>query len=176
MRRALDMMILLCLLLAPLRATGQRAELGIISSPRSAGIALLLSGKSGNRSLIRTYVDLYKVMDGTCEVPGYKVDYHILYQVYDRSFSDDFALILSAGPGAVAGYVRDKGKERGLGLGLSGAFIMSMEFRSVKLSAGISAVLGCHVSSSRLHDRTLDFYQNGVYQSYIPEITISYSF
>ncbi|MGM9742305.1 MAG: hypothetical protein ACI3ZC_04535 [Candidatus Cryptobacteroides sp.] len=176
MRLALKMMILFCLLLAPLRATGQKAELGVISSPRSAGIALLLSGKGENRSLIRTYVDLYKVIDGTCETPGYKVDYHMLYRVCDRKFSDDFSLNLSAGPGAAAGYVHDKGKNRGLGLGLSGAFIMALEFRSVTLAAGISAILGCHVSSSRLHDKTLDFYKNGVYQSYIPEITISYRF
>ena len=46
MRRALDMMILLCLLLAPLRAAGQGTELGIISSTRSAEIDLLLYGTS----------------------------------------------------------------------------------------------------------------------------------
>ena len=176
MRRALDMIVMLCLLIAPLRAAAQKAELGIMSSPRSAGIALLLSGKGGSRSLIRTYVDLYKVIDGTCKSPGYKIDYHILYPLFDRSCPDGLSFHLSAGPGVTAGYVRDRGKEIGAAAGLSGVVSIAIVFRSVTVSAGFSAALGCHMNFSNIHENTLEFYKNGVYQSYIPEITIRYRF
>ena len=60
-------------------ACSQTTELGILSSPKTAGISLLLETKSGTATLVRTCFDLEGIPRGRYDKPGYKADYHLLF-------------------------------------------------------------------------------------------------
>ncbi|MGM9738505.1 MAG: hypothetical protein ACI3ZT_08870 [Candidatus Cryptobacteroides sp.] len=175
MKRLLFISLLLGIL-PDVCARSRNPEVGIVSSPRSAGIAVQMESRYENISVLRIYADLYKVLDGHYSSPGYKADYHILFPLFDRKCKDDISYRITAGPGAAAGYARDAGKSCGVVAGVSAMASMDFSLRSFSVSLGFSAVLGCHLGFATRHENTLEWYKNGLTKAWIPEITIKYRF
>ncbi len=151
--------------------------MGILSSPRHAGLTARFSFRSGTPSILRAYTDLYGVLDGKYSQPGYKVDYYIMFPFFSSSFKDGTVLEIAAGPGAMAGYARDRSACSGSVFGLSA--LLSAEFRfnvPIVISLGFSASLGGHVIFDDRFGGTMKFYRNGMYDAWIPELSIRYRF
>ena len=85
---------------------GQKVEVGLLSSPRSVGIAIDVGSRSSNTSLVRLYTDLYEVISGKYQTPGVKADYHITFQLAEKTFSDGTRARVIVGPGVCTGYAR----------------------------------------------------------------------
>ena len=137
----------------------------------------MMMNKNGNMSLARIYVDLDKVLRGVEQTPGVKADYHILLSLTDKKWGDALGLNLLAGPGAAVGYAIDKGKSHGMIAGLSGVFMARFSFKPpVTISVGLSCIMGCHITTKSKFEKTLTLYKSGIYNAYIPEITINWQF
>lgn len=81
-----------------------------------------------------------------------------------------------AGPGVMAGYVTDLGNVPGAAFGMKGRIGMECKFqRSIVLSASLSPILGCHLTT-RNDEIRMRLYKSGLLQTIIPEIGIKYSF
>ena len=157
-------------------ACSQTTELGILSSPKTAGISLLLETKSGTATLVRPCFDLEGIPRGRYDKPGYKADCHLLFTAREFNFGKS-ALSLTGGPGAVVGYTHNTKGKYGVIAGVSGTFQATLRSGSpLSLSLGFTAMLGCHMSSNPVHGSTLEFHSLGVRYAYIPEITIRYRF
>lgn len=155
----------------------QNVEMGILSSPRHAGLTARFSFKSGTPSILRAYADLHGVLDGKYSQPGYKTDYHVMFPFFSSSFRDGTVLEIAAGPGAMAGYARDRSAGRGAVFGLSA--LLSADFRfnvPIVISLGVSASIGGHVIFDDRFGGTMKFYRNGIYDAWIPELSIRYRF
>lgn len=155
---------------------GQKVEVGLLSSPRSVGIAIDVGSRSSNTSLVRLYTDLYAVISGKYQTPGVKADYHITFQLAEKTFSDGTRARVIVGPGVCTGYARDVGKERGLVVGLSAISYIDLIFKPLSISAGLSGALGCHINVESAYGGTLSLYQNGLTKFWMPEISIKYRF
>lgn len=149
-----------------------------MSSVRSAGIRADFAGGGEERtsSAVRVYVDLYKILNGRYITPGLKADYHCLFSLSEHILRDGTALDIRTGPGVAAGIVRDRGKDRGYLIGLSGMASAQMRFGDLCIAVGFSAILGCHIHSDRSDDVTLTLYSNGLSGALLPEVTIKYGF
>ena len=81
-----------------------------------------------------------------------------------------------AGPGIIAGYVTDFKNTPGAAFGLKGRIGVECRFkRSVTLSASLSPIIGCHITSSGENIKML-LYKSGLLQTVIPEIGLKYAF
>lgn len=81
-----------------------------------------------------------------------------------------------AGPGVMAGYVTDLGDTAGTAFGMKGRIGMECRFqRSIVLSASLSPILGCHLTTKNDEIR-MRLYKSGLLQTVIPEIGIKYAF
>ena len=81
-----------------------------------------------------------------------------------------------AGPGIMTGYVTDLSSTAGAAFGLKGRVGLECRFkRPVTLSASLSPVLGCHITTGNAEVR-MRLYQSGLMQLIIPEIGIKYTF
>lgn len=155
---------------------GQNAELGVLSSPIHAGLTSRFTLKSGTPSMLRLYMDLYGVLDGSHSL-GCKADYHVLFPFCEKQLKGGSSLEISAGPGAMVGYAYDIKEPQGLVAGLSAALSADFRFKApVVVSLGFSGVLGCHILHYRNGGGTLKIYRNGICEAWIPEIGIKYRF
>ncbi len=145
---------------------------------RSAGLRADFAGGGEEKtgSAFRVYVDLYKVLNGRYITPGLKADYHCLFSLSEHILRDGTVLDLRTGPGVAAGLVRDRDKDRGYLIGLSGMASARMRFGDLSIEVGVSAILGCHIHPDRSDDVTLTLYANGLSGALLPEVTITYGF
>lgn len=145
---------------------------------RSAGLRADFANGGAEKTIsaIRVYADLYKVLNGRYITPGLKADYHCLFSLSEYGMRDGSVLDIRTGPGVAAGVVRDRNKDRGYLIGLSGMASVQLRFRDLSVAVGFSAILGCHIHSDRSDDVTLTLYGNGLSGAVLPEITIKYGF
>jgi hypothetical protein len=81
-----------------------------------------------------------------------------------------------AGPGIMVGYVTDMNDIAGGAFGLKGRVGVECSFkRKVTLSASLSPILGCHITSQNAEVK-MKLYKSGLIQAIIPEIGIKYTF
>lgn len=155
----------------------QNVDVGIISSPRHSGVLLGLTSKNDNYSAIRIYTDLSNVISGKYKEPDLLADYHILLNVFEKKVNDEFSLALNAGPGVFAGYVVSNACRSAVG-GLSGIASLDFKFKvPIRISLSFSCELGFNISpQNNRSEHTVQLYRNGLTRSWIPELTIAYSF
>lgn len=148
-----------------------------MSSPRHSGVVLGLTSKNDNYSAIRIYTDLSNVISGKYKEPDLLADYHILLSIFDKKLNDELALEFNAGPGVFAGYVVSDTCRSAVG-GLSGIASFDFKFKApIRISLSFSCELGFNISpNNNRNEHTVQLYRNGLARSWIPELTMSYSF
>lgn len=160
----------------PVLCGAQVRSVGLMASPKSAGIETIFRSKSGVTSGVRVYFDLYGVLKGDFDKPGCAADYHVLYGIAEKDCRR-CSLKLSAGPGALLGYGRDRKSGYGLNAGLSGIVMAEFSFGvPVSISLSLSGALGGHLVFDKETGGTLSSYKNGIYRCCIPELTLRYVF
>lgn len=171
------LMALAVLLLLPQGLFGAAPEkgcsfaLGAIQSPKGVGIcADFYRDASSFRSLALT-ADLIDILDGSASTPGVKLTYYLNMVLKDWS---EGKYACYAGPGLMAGYVRDLNNHLGFAGGVSG----DIGFRAHCLK-GITLSLEFQVDfalqfKNRYTDMSL--YRAGYSHSYFPLLRIQYSF
>lgn len=170
----ISLIFVFCLLISE-EGRAQTFECGLISSAAQAGVRFrFMSGR--NDSELRLCADLYHVIDGKNNCPGGLASYFIRFNAAEWKINEEVRVQFNAGPGASAGYVMDNSDRRGVVAGMSGMASFDFRFNSgLSVSAGFSAVLGCH-TGKKDGNTTLIFYHNGIYRAWIPEISINYRF
>lgn len=159
----------------PCISYGQKVEAGVKSSPKSFGAVLDIRGKQ-TTSRMEICADLYRVLDGSCSSPGYRIGYQMSFPLIDKALSECCQFLFEAGPGMTAGYVRDGNKALGLMGGLSGIAVIDLIFNKITISCAANAVLGFHLNYQNSESGTLELYINGLKQAWMPEISIKYRF
>ncbi len=165
------------MLLLQQECRSQSVSAGIMSSPRHSGAFVGLTSKSGNNSAIRVYADISNVISGKFREPDLLADYHILLNVIEKQVNDGLALKFNAGPGVFAGYTVSDVYTSAVG-GLSGIASLDFKFKvPVWISLSFTCQLGFKISpDSNREEHTVELYRNGLARSWIPALTIAYSF
>lgn len=171
---------LICFTLCPPAYSSSRSRavaIGGSFSPKSIGLTLEIPNKK--EDALNTFIigaDLFGVINGRYQA-GYKIEYFLNYDIISWKGNEGLSLSLFAGPGAMAGFVRDREKNPGLSAGLCADIGVSFSFpSSVKISVGFSAGLAYHISKLKGSGHYVTFYKNGVYMSPYPVIGIVYIF
>jgi hypothetical protein len=150
---------------------GRSVALGVVQSPKGVGFcADFYRDATSFRSLALT-ADLIDILDGSASTPGVKMTYYLNMVLKDWS---EGKYAFYAGPGLMAGYVRDLSNHLGFAGGVSG----DIGFRALCLK-GITVSVEFQVDfalqfKSRYTDMSL--YRAGYSHSYLPYLRIQYSF
>ncbi len=159
-------------------------RLGVISSYKDFGLSLGIQGGTRN---IRNTFEIKADMEGMFSdkeesVPGIKLTYLHQNALARREVGEEkIPLALYAGGGLSTGYVRDRGIEHkslcpiaGLAAEIGLLFSYPSGFDiALNLSAEFCLML---VKSNDYGPDGLSFYRNGIYNAYIPELSIYYRF
>lgn len=149
-------------------------DFGVLSSPKNVGFSLRHTSRKQNLSVINLSADILDVIGHKHDNAGIKCDYALLLPLTDGNIGEETSFSVMAGPGATIGYVADHGTSKGHMCGLLGSICIDFAFKvPVHISLSVNTTLGCHITKE---GKTLEFYKNGIYRSWIPEITIYYRF
>lgn len=155
---------------------GGRHVAGLNFSFKEAGIVY---GRLGDDYFneIKFSTDLSGVMRGWVDYPGYKVSFSRHITVFSKEISSGSEMRLTAGPGVMAGYLRDNDTKYGTTLALSGHLgMMFVTPRNVILHFRFTADLGLHHSKAPNGGDVLKPYYDGLTRSYMPELALLYKF
>ena len=156
------------------KGSAQVVDIGLLSSPKSVGFSFRHLSRNQNLSVVRLSADILDVLSHKHDNAGIKCDYAMLMPLTAGRIGEDTQFSVMAGPGASVGYVADHGTSKGHMCGLMGAVCIDFAFKvPVHISLSANAILGCHITKD---GKTLEFYKNCIYRSWIPEITIYYRF
>ncbi|MBR3284645.1 MAG: hypothetical protein IKI70_00010 [Bacteroidales bacterium] len=174
-------LVMAALLFMPLslsaRPTGEGdVYWGTIHSPKGFGVFadFLWTGRGFNS--FGFYADIYGISSLKASVPG--IRFSFLHNVVLKQGSlgeGDATYSLFAGPGLMAGYVMDRDVRQGFAAGVSGDAGVRFDFpSSFAVCIFLQADLALHM---KMHSQTtLSLYQNGLYQAWMPVLSISYRF
>ena len=121
-------------------------------------------------------VPVYGISSLKASVPG--IRFSFLHNVVLKQGSmgeGEVSYSIFAGPGVMAGYVLDRDMRQGIAVGLTGDMGVRFDFPS-SFAVGIflQGDLALHM---KIHSQTtVSLYQNGLYQAWIPVLSISYNF
>lgn len=151
-------------------------EYGLASSPRGIGLALMTQKSPAYFNSYSLVADLNGVLSGKRPFPGLKGTY--VYDVILKEFTveNDVSACFYAGPGLVAGYVRDTDKPFGVVSGLAGNTGVRFDFkRGVSILAECQADIAVYLSrNQRYGNIDLTLYNAGVVRSFYPHIKIMF--
>ena len=172
------------------RAAAGEYYLGAYNSLKGIGAsAAFRSGDSGTMNIINLYADMFGVFSGRTRDVGvaasFSRDYVLAYADFDYA-----CLSIHAGPGCLAGYVRDferhffssEGepyKNMGLVAALTGNIGLSADFfsHSVSIDVSFSVNPGVHIRKDKDNGALLlSLYKRGLYYCLIPQVCIYYRF
>lgn len=157
------------------RAGGMHVT-GLVFSSKEAGIVYGRLGEDYYNELMLS-ADLFGVMRGWVDTPGYRISFSRHLNIYSKEIFSGSEMRITAGPGVMAGYLRDNDARYGTTLALSGCLgLMFLTPRNVILNLRLSAELGLHHSKAPNGGNVLRPYYNGLIRSYLPELVISYMF
>lgn len=158
---------------------GTRSEWGAIYSPKEIGLTYTSSSLDGSPwHMARIVADMLDVVRGKTGTPGVRGVYSIAYPMKTWKSLNGNQIDLVAGPGAVLGLVKDHGASHFSALaGLEGMAGIYYHLNSgFVLGIGLSGELGLCLSAKDTHDTRLSYWKHGIYQAFIPEISIAYRF
>ncbi|MCI1786025.1 MAG: hypothetical protein LKI59_07815 [Bacteroidales bacterium] len=166
-------------LLSVQKSTAQTINAGTFHSPKGAGIALdLNTGKDNTYFSFIVNADFHGIINGKTKMPGIMFSYFYNFESVRRKLNTESYISFYAGPGTVAGYLKDKGKDFGAMGGLAADAGINMIFsKSFVISFGWSSEFAFHLKKSDNPDyNVMTLYKNGVYRWYYPELKILYEF
>ena len=161
----------------PARTAGERdVYWGTIHSPKGFGAFADFVWPGHGFNSFGMYADIYGISSLKASVPGIRFSFLHNVVLKQGSIGDgDATYSLFAGPGVMAGYVLDRDMRQGVAAGLTGDIGVRFDFPS-SFAVGIflQGDLALHM---KIHSQTtLSLYQNGLYQAWIPVLSISYNF
>ena len=157
------------------RAGGDHVA-GLAFSPKEAGISY---GRLGDDYFneISISADLSGVLRGWADIPGYKISFSRYLVLFSKDIPSGSEMRLTAGPGVMAGFLRDNDTKYGSTLALSANLgLMFLTPRSVIIHLRFSTDLGLHHTIAPNGGDVLKPYYTGLIRSYMPELGIFYRF
>lgn len=180
MRLRLNLLALIILLLPVGHDALAQKGLGVGSFQSFKGVGLsfeTLSPSGREFNTFTLYADLAPVYLGDNPDPGVKFNFshNIRIAQFNPQTLDDLSLI--AGSGFSTGWVRDSGRDK---YGLCGALSGTFGARAV-FPCRVCFILGITIETGLLlYDNgghpTTTLYQDGIYQTILPHLTILYQF
>ena len=147
---------------------------GTLHSPKGFGAFADFVWQGSGFNSFGVYADIYGIASLKASVPGIRFSFLHNVVLKQGSLGDgDASYSIFAGPGLMAGYLLDKDMRLGIAAGLTGDLGVRFDFPS-SFAVGIflQGDLALHM---KLHSQTtLSMYQNGLYQAWIPMLSISY--
>lgn len=170
------LVLFLTLVTASFPAAGQ-SWIGLHSSPKWAGVSGFITTKGGeSRYRSDLLLDMNGVFRGWNEIPGIRLRLTRDYLLLHRDLPTGTSLYWLAGPGLTLGYLSDSDNIYGFLGGLTIESALFLDFaRPFSVCMGLSADFGLHYRMKD-HHGVLQFYRNGVYRAYYPEIMLLYRF
>lgn len=156
-----------------------RSELGAVYSPKEIGVTYTSSSSSGAPwHMVRIVADVMEVVKGENREPGVRGEYFIAYPLMTWESVNGNVIDVVAGPGTVLGLIRDHRSFHYSALaGLQGMFGIYGHISSgFVLGVSFSGGFGLCFSAKDSHDTKLSYWKHGIYQAFIPEISIAYRF
>ncbi|MBQ6244972.1 MAG: hypothetical protein IJK55_09710 [Bacteroidales bacterium] len=192
MYRTFHKLLLALALMLPCAAShGQgRVLAGTLHSPKGVGATVLLHARNGREMDIFTLrTDFYGLLDGRTRDVGGCFTYSHDYLLWDQD-REDYRLRLHAGAGGMLGYVHDfeKGffsatdrrllRNPGAMASVTGNVGLCIDFDNrLSLDVSFTVAPGVHLRTDHKTGALLvSFYNNGVIQSYVPQVNLMYRF
>ena len=147
-------------------------------SPEGTGIGIDIPTKEGAAMhSIRILADLDGLMTGISNLPGAKGEYILSYILKSAVSTKGYSYRITAGPGLMGGYARDRGKGYGPIFGLCGSLGLDLILdNNVNVSFGITTEVGAHLDYRTRYNSTLTFYKNGIINTIYPSVSVKYRF
>ena len=149
---------------------------GTIHSPKGFGAFADFVWPGRGFNSFGVYADIYGISSLKASVPGVRFSFLHNVVLKQGSLGDDGATYsLFGGPGVMAGYLLDRDMRQGIAAGLTGDIGVRFDFpSSFAVSIFLQGDLALHM---KIHSQTtVALYQNGLYQAWIPVLSISYNF
>ena len=149
---------------------------GTIHSPKGFGVYADFLWPGHGFNSFGMYADIYGISSLKASVPGIRFSFLHNVVLKQGSLGDGGASYsLFAGPGVMVGYLLDRDIRVGLAGGLTGDAGVRFDFpSSFAVSVFLQADLALHMKAST--QTTVSLYQNGLYQAWIPVLSISCRF
>ena len=164
------------LFLAQSTLDAQSKAIGVDFSISSIGLSYEHYVESGSFLTFDMYLDTDDLMWLRASHPGASASliWNMVFAEKNSSLGNRISFF--AGPGIMVGYVTDMNDIAGCAFGLKGRVGVECSFkRPVTLSASLSPLLGCHITSQNAEVK-MKLYKSGLIQTIIPEIGIKYTF
>lgn len=164
------------LFLAQSTVNAQSKAIGVDFSVSSIGLSYEHYVESGSFLTFDMYLDTDDLMWLRASHPGASASliWNMVFAEKNSSLGNRISFF--AGPGIMVGYVTDMNDIAGCAFGLKGRVGVECSFkRPVTLSASLSPLLGCHITSQNAEVK-MKLYKSGLIQAIIPEIGIKYTF
>lgn len=177
MRRLLGILTAaFALFLAQSTLNAQSKALGVDFSINGAGISYEHYIESDSFLSIDLKLDADDLMWLRASHPGATASLSWNMVFAEKTSSLGNRISFFAGPGIMLGYVTDLTDIAGGAFGLKGRVGCECSFkRKVTLSASLSPILGCHITSQN-EEVKMKLYKSGLLHTLIPEIGIKYAF
>lgn len=149
---------------------------GTVFSATCVGLSYEHSVEEGNFISLNLNLDIDDIMWMRAVKPG--GDISVIWNIVfaEKESESGNRISFFAGPGIMAGWVTDFKDVAGAAFGLKGRIGVECSFkRPVTLSASLSPILGCHITSDS-SELKMRLYKSGLLQMIIPEIGIKYTF
>ena len=149
---------------------------GTIHSPKGFGAFADVVWPGHGFNSFGVYADIYGISSLKASVPGVRFSFLHNVVLKQGSLGDDGATYsLFAGPGVMVGYLLDRDIRVGVAAGITGDVGVRFDFPS---SFGVGVFfqgdLALHMKMGQ--QTTVSLYKNGMYQAWIPVLSISYNF
>ena len=125
------------------------------------------------------YADIYGISSLKASVPGVRFSFLHNVVLKQGSLGEDGATYsYFMGPGVMAGYLMDRDIKLGFAAGLTGAAGVRFDFpSSFAVCIFLQGDVALHLKREQLESHpTLSLYKNGLYQAWMPVLSISYHF
>lgn len=155
---------------------GQSFSLGLIQSPKGAGLSMAFE-RDYIISAIAITTDFYHILNGHSVTPGARVRYNSLVPLATVGTISGKPINFFAGPGVVAGLVQDRKSDFGLIAGLNVAAGFSADIRFFTITLEFDSDLALFLTRD-LHNEGVitKFYHNGIERAFYPSLRIEYKF
>ena len=152
---------------------------GTIHSPKGFGVYADFLWPGHGFNSFGVYADIYGISSLKASVPG--VRFSFLHNVVLKQGclgEDGASYSFFLGPGVMAGYLMDRDIRAGLAAGVTGDTGVRFDFpSSFSVCIFLQGDLALHLKREHLESHpTLSLYQNGLYQVWMPMISIGYHF
>lgn len=149
---------------------------GTIHSPKGFGAFADVVWPGHGFNSFGVYADIYGISSLKASVPGVRFSFLHNVVLKQGSLGDEGATYsIFAGPGVMVGYLLDRDIRIGAAAGITGDIGVRFDFPS---SFGVGVFfqgdLALHMKMGQ--QTTISLYKNGLYQAWIPVLSISYNF